>query len=196
MGRSSRSKAEQNHARIVDAAIALFREHGVAAVSIADIMTGAGMTPGGFYKHFASKDALAAKACGVSFMRAAEAWKAKARTAEDGGHDALRALVAYYFTPKRPEGTCPMIALGQDAAAHPPGHPLRVAYREGVSQLFATYVEVAEAVAKPPMARGQAAMLFAAMVGSNLLARVVGKELWIEQMQDLVLDAVDADKGR
>jgi DNA-binding transcriptional regulator YbjK len=58
MGRSSRAQAEQSRMRIVDAATALFRRHGVDAVSIADIMKAADMTQGGFYKHFTSKDAL------------------------------------------------------------------------------------------------------------------------------------------
>ena len=69
MGRSSRSQANANRVRIVEVASGLFRAHGIEAVSISDIMKAAGMTQGGFYKHFASKDALAAEACELAFTR-------------------------------------------------------------------------------------------------------------------------------
>jgi len=190
MGRSSRSQAEQNRARIVDVATDLFREHGVAAVSIADIMTAAGMTQGGFYTHFPSKEALAAEACTTAFLQSVESWKKKARRAEDGG-SALRELVAYYFAPKPPEWTCPMVALGQDAAAQSPDHPLHEAYSDGVKRLLEAFSEVAEANEKPSMPREQVIMLFTAMVGANLLARAVGNKPWIAEMKELVLGSVD-----
>ena len=58
MGRSSAEQALRNRARIVEGASRLFRERGVEAVSVADIMAAVEMTVGGFYKHFASKEAL------------------------------------------------------------------------------------------------------------------------------------------
>ena len=70
MGRSSRSQASANRVRIVEVASGLFRAHGIEAVSISDVMKAAGMTQGGFYKHFASKDALAAEACELAFTKA------------------------------------------------------------------------------------------------------------------------------
>lgn len=62
MGRSSRQQADANRARIVEIASGLFRARGIEAVSIGDVMKAAGLTQGGFYRHFASKDALAAEA--------------------------------------------------------------------------------------------------------------------------------------
>ena len=59
MGRSSQEKAQENRARILQNASQLFRQHGVENVSIADVMAACGMTVGGFYKHFASKQANA-----------------------------------------------------------------------------------------------------------------------------------------
>ena len=55
MGRSNRSQADENRARILQVVSGLFRAHGVEAVGIADVMKAAGMTQGGFYKHFPSK---------------------------------------------------------------------------------------------------------------------------------------------
>lgn len=60
MGRSSQEKAGENRQRILDAAERLFRAHGIDGVSIADVMRECGLTVGGFYKHFTSKDDLAA----------------------------------------------------------------------------------------------------------------------------------------
>ncbi len=191
MGRSSRSQAEQNRARIVAAATGLFRRRGVAAVSIADIMAAAGMTQGGFYKHFPSKDALAAEACTTAFARSEEAWKEAARQEDDGGKDALRDLVTYYFAPKPPEKTCPMIALGQDAATGEADQPLREAYREGARRLFEAFGAAAETNAATALPRERVVLLFAAMVGANLLARAAGGASWVEDMQEIVRRSVD-----
>ena len=62
MGRSSKEQADANRRRIVAAAGNLFRSKGYDTVGIADVMKAAGLTQGGFYKHFASKEALAAEA--------------------------------------------------------------------------------------------------------------------------------------
>lgn len=74
MGRSTQEKALENRARIVDRANALFRQRGVDNVSVSDVMGACGMTVGGFYKHFDSKDALVAQACGLAFTQALKAW--------------------------------------------------------------------------------------------------------------------------
>ncbi|WP_229073204.1 TetR/AcrR family transcriptional regulator [Actinoplanes sp. DH11] len=73
MGRVSQAQAKQNRERIVATAARLFRERGIGGVSVADVMAEAGLTHGGFYKHFASKDALAAEAVGEAFSEQAAA---------------------------------------------------------------------------------------------------------------------------
>jgi TetR/AcrR family transcriptional repressor of nem operon len=60
--RVTRERAAENRARIVDTASRLFREKGFDGVGLDAIMRGAGLTHGGFYGHFASKDVLAAEA--------------------------------------------------------------------------------------------------------------------------------------
>ncbi|WP_213767866.1 TetR family transcriptional regulator [Caballeronia sp. dw_19] len=191
MGRSTRAQADLNRERIVDVATGLFRQHGVGAVSIADIMKAAGMTQGGFYKHFPSKEALAAEACTTAFVRAVEAWKEKARQSVDGGRTALRDLVTYYFADKPPERTCPMVAFSQEAAGRASDDPLLVNYSEGVKRLFEAFAEVARAGGPPAMTREQIMLLFTSMIGANLLARAIGKEAWTEDMMAVVLGAID-----
>src|ERR1700742_853125 len=61
--RKSREEAAETRKRIVKAAACAFREKGIVATGLADLMKAAGMTHGGFYKHFESKDQLIAEAC-------------------------------------------------------------------------------------------------------------------------------------
>src|SRR5258708_32755995 len=61
--RVTREQAAANRRKIVHVASTLFRQHGFEGIGVADIMKGAGLTHGGFYGHFASKDDLAAEAC-------------------------------------------------------------------------------------------------------------------------------------
>ncbi|MGB0904935.1 MAG: TetR family transcriptional regulator, partial [Mangrovicoccus sp.] len=62
MARQSKAEKQKSHARILEAAAQVFREKGIEATSLADVMTAAGLTHGGFYRHFASKEALVAAA--------------------------------------------------------------------------------------------------------------------------------------
>ena len=151
MGRSSRQQAAQNRDRIVNTATRLFREHGVDNVSIADIMAAADMTPGGFYKHFASKDALAAEACELAFTKAVEKWRRVAQDAADHGRDVAYAITTYYLAPKLPEMTCPMVALATDVAKRAPDDPLRSAYSAGVRSLFDTFAKLATTPRRPDL---------------------------------------------
>ena len=75
MPRVSRAQTEANHQAIEAAASRLFRERGLDGVTVADVMAEAGLTHGGFYTHYESKDALAASACESAFAFAAEKWR-------------------------------------------------------------------------------------------------------------------------
>src|SRR5215471_2247478 len=68
--RVSREKMNENRERVLDAAAELFRSRGLEGVSVVEIMDAAGLTHGGFYRHFNSKDDLAAQACSRAFEQA------------------------------------------------------------------------------------------------------------------------------
>ena len=93
MGRVSKAQAALNRQHIVETACRLFRQHGVEGVSIADIMAAAGLTPGGFYKHFASKEVLVDEAFALAFQQAMGAWDQVAQRERPDGDSALAALV-------------------------------------------------------------------------------------------------------
>ena len=77
----SRAEKEKTHKRIVKIAAKRFREEGLARVAIAELMKEAGLTVGGFYKHFDSRDDLVAEAVGSAFGT----WKRQADAAASGG---------------------------------------------------------------------------------------------------------------
>src|SRR5438093_12740477 len=90
--RVSRKEAEANRERVVEVASALYRKHGFDGIGVADIMKKAGLTHGGFYGHFGSKDDLAAEACTCSLWGSWDSWIS---ASENGGFERA---VAYYCT--------------------------------------------------------------------------------------------------
>jgi len=110
--RTSREETARNREKILGIAGRLFRERGLDGVSLAEIMATAGLTHGGFYRHFPSKEALAAEAC----ARVAEGTDANWCNARDAAaEDALRALIDRYLTPEHRESAatgCIYAALG------------------------------------------------------------------------------------
>jgi TetR/AcrR family transcriptional repressor of nem operon len=176
MGRSTKEQADANRRRIVAAAGNLFRSRGYDAVGIADVMKAAGMTQGGFYKHFASKEALAAEAWSEGFALSSAFWKRKERGAPAAD------IIDYYLAPKPPEHRCPMVAHGEEAARMAEGCELRGVYAEGARGLYETFMDAA----KGSMTKDRARLLFAAMVGANMLGRATGDVEWAAALRKTV----------
>ena len=197
MGRSSAEQALQNRARIVEGASRLFRERGVEAVSVADIMAAAEMTVGGFYKHFASKEALVEEATGQAFDEASALW-AGILDRPDHEARAVRArLVAQYLRPN-PQRHCPIIAFAPHAASPETSAPSRSAYDRGTGALLekffaATAAEGAEA--DPAQADPEALLLFAAMIGARVLGEAAGEVDWVQALRKAVIDAAERGAG-
>ncbi len=113
--RVSREVMAQRHDEIISETSKMLRQRGIVGTSLADLMAAAGLTHGGFYKHFDSKDALVAEATERIFA------EINTRFAEGvqshGAKAALKAYVADYLTlshVKRPELGCPVSAFGPD----------------------------------------------------------------------------------
>jgi TetR/AcrR family transcriptional repressor of nem operon len=127
MGRVSQAQAQENRKRIVETAARLFRERGVAGVSVADVMAEVGLTHGGFYKQFASKDALVAEAIGQAFGD------------QRGRLDTVdrETFVREYLSPEHrdsPGDGCPAAGFGGDLAHEERGSAAVPAYAEGIEQ--------------------------------------------------------------
>ncbi len=173
MSRVSREQAAENRARVVAVASALFRRQGIENVGIDELMSEAGLTRGGFYGQFGSKDDLAGEACAHAFEGAERIWNGL--DASDGA-GRLQRLAEFYFAPKPAGGECPMATLGGDAARAPSGGPLRRAFTDGLRRL--ARVLTGERADDRPLA------LLAAMVGAAMLRRA-------SEDTDLA-DAIDA----
>jgi len=175
MPRVSRAETAKHRIAIAEAASRLFRESGFGNVSVAEVMGAAGLTHGGFYGHFASKDALAAAACAHGFADGVESWTKRVAKSPD---DPRGALVRGYLSDAHraaPAHGCPLSGLGVDVARAPADRPVRAAYLDGLNQL----VEIL-AAAQPETdapARRQAALAdLAALVGAMVLARATAGE--------------------
>lgn len=187
MGRSSRQQADENRQRIIDQAEAAVRGGGVAAVSISEIMARAGMTQGGFYNHFESKDALIAEACLSGFARSVHNWKSKVGPPRSLASGALKRLVSYYLRKKPAEQGCPMVALGQDASPHHGSGELNRAYKTGVEQLFTTFKEIVRSDPSCSISEEELLVAFSAMVGANMLSRATGDKKWASGVEKGIL---------
>src|ERR1700683_390517 len=123
MPRVSRAVTEKNRAAIERVSARLFREQGLQGVSVADLMAAAGLTHGGFYGHFESKDALATVACTKAFDEAVERWESRISATTDR-KSALTALVNGYLSSRNRAmvgSGCPLAAFSRSAGRHPGG---------------------------------------------------------------------------
>lgn len=170
--RVSRAQAEENRQTVINVASRLFREHGFDGIGLKDLMEGAGLTQGAFYKQFESKDDLAAQASRRALENALQRWTA---AAEANPEDPLGAVVAFYLSmghrTERMDG-CPVVALGSDAARQ--GAEVKASFEAGIRDYLALLGGwLGEAGGEP----GRKAMaVLATMVGAVLLSRAVDDE--------------------
>lgn len=162
--RKSRAEAAETRGRIVTAAAGAFRAHGIVATGLADLMKAAGLTHGGFYKHFRSKDQVVAEAC-------AEAMRTL--LAQLDAAPSLGGAVRTYLSPRHrddPASGCPLAALGSELARS--DEKTRAAATEGFLKLVAILAEKSGAV-PPAAARRRALAAVSTMIGAVTMSRVV-----------------------
>ncbi len=166
----SREQFAENRQSILDVAGRLFREKGFDGVSVVDIMKGAGLTHGGFYGHFASKDDLIAQACARALSGPAGAWTQIVKQRPD---NAGAAIVESYLSAKhrdRPGTGCLLAALGPDIARK--SKPVRQAFTEGVRARLAILATAMTGRSRAAKQRKALAVL-SGLVGALILARAV-----------------------
>ena len=185
--RQSRQATAESRARIVNAASQLFRKQGLEATGVADIMQAAGLTHGGFYRHFPSKDALAAEAVAAAFAERTRVLSPDG-TPPDAG--ALKAYVERYLSDghlAHPETGCPMAALASEAA-HAPAET-QAAFAEGGEGLIDLIARASSDDALADEAgRARALRLMASLVGAVAIARAVGASKMAGEVLSAVLD--------
>jgi TetR/AcrR family transcriptional regulator, transcriptional repressor for nem operon len=163
----SRAQAEENRERILDNAAQLFRERGFDGIGLNDLMQAAGLTRGGFYGHFESKDDLAAQATRRALQANREQWKQQTDRS-------LAAWVKAYLSDAhrdQPGAGCGLVALAGDAARGGPA--VKEVFAEGVENLVAA-LQPQLPGADDAERREQALAMLAMLVGALLLSRAVG----------------------
>lgn len=186
MGRSSKAGALMTRDKIVEAASRLFRQRGVGDVSIAEIMCAAGLTVGGFYKHFASKEALVRATMDLAFAQAVQYWRAIA--AEAGAYGRTEKLVGQYLQGHPPQFNCPMTAFAPHIGRDSADVATIDCYSGGVARLLDVFDgEVPDADTHGHSSENL--VLFAAMVGAAMLTKAGAKSDWGRDLHDAILEA-------
>ena len=165
------SKKELTHARILDAAARAIRRKGFDGVGVADVMKEAGLTHGGFYAHFESREAMLAEA--LARAGSAGAASLSKRMEGRGGHGAtaLRAVIESYLSDSHLTGSesgCPVAAL----ASEMPRQSLQL--RHASAERVEALIERVRRALPAPRAREDAVVIVSTMVGALQLARVLG----------------------
>ena len=170
--------------RIVQSARRLFNRHGFSEVSIDDIMAGAGLTRGGFYNHFRTKDELYAEAVTlVMDCNPSEAWDDVEIDFNAQGAQLARQIVDGYLSRRHYEDIdvqCPLIALPSDVARGGPA--VKTAFRkvfESMVTVFAAGLEGGEAAA-----RKRAMGIATLCVGGMVLARAVDDDGLADEIRE------------
>src|ERR1700704_5267531 len=115
--RKSKAETAKTREHILEAASAQFLSHGITEAGLARLMKAAGLTHGGFYRHFASKDQLVAEACSAAIATMTE--RVASGASRKRGRKGLETAVADYLSAEHrdnPRDGCPLAALGSEMA--------------------------------------------------------------------------------
>lgn len=172
--RVSREEMDRSHARIVQEASRLFRANGIENTSVADVMRASGLTHGGFYRHFESKDALVRAAIQSAFSQLKDLIDQNLH--EEAAGNALALYHRFYLSDRhlsQPGEACPVAILAGEVARAAP--QLKGVFGTGVKQMIDT---VAQHRSRPAVKerRVKATREFAMLVGAAVIARACDPE--------------------
>lgn len=168
--------------RIVEVASKQLRKDGVGASGVAGLMASAGLTHGGFYSHFPSKDALIEEALGAAFDQV----KAWIGSVAESNEDKFEAVIRAYLSPKHrdnPETGCVAGALAPEIARHSPA--VREMFTKSTVEHIEMLATLLPASATPQARRSVAMAIIAGTTGMIQLARAVDDE----ELSDEILES-------
>ena len=185
---NSRVEKARNHERILELAAARFREVGIDGVGVADLMKEAGLTHGGFYRHFGSRDEMVAE---VVERAMASGRKALDRMTPKGERqDVIAGLIDFYLSPAHRDSlptSCPVTALARDVARS--NDRARSAYTQSVAVFLELFTRLAVGD-RPKVRRAKAVGALSTLVGALSLARAVNdEELSAEILKSAAVEA-------
>lgn len=169
--RKSRKEAAETRERIVESASQEFRRNGIDGTGLSELMAAAGLTHGGFYKHFASKEQVVAESVSCGIHSLLDLWKGTLST-EPPDKGLQSAITTYLSTGHREDVACgcPFAALASDIARS--GDSVREAATTGfiaiVDAIAGQFTDLSRAAA-----RKEALWIFTSMMGAVMMARLV-----------------------
>ncbi|MEM5461649.1 TetR/AcrR family transcriptional regulator [Paraburkholderia phytofirmans] len=178
--KKSKVETAETRRRIVEVATRAFRANGIHATGVAEIMSAAGMTHGGFYRHFASKDQLVAEACAAGMEAVVES----AEAAAEGGEEAFLKHIQTFLSDETPDDClagCPLVAMGSELAR------ADMETRRAASQGFRELIDIIASQAShndTASTTGDAMFTLSAIIGAVTMSRIVDDP----DFSDLILD--------
>ena len=194
------TKGEETRRKIVAAAAPIFNKHGYEGSSLSGLMEATGLKKGGIYRHFSSKEELAAEAFDYTWDAA---WKARLLHVDEKttGVDKLKQLIAN-FVDYRPSvaGGCPVLNTAVDADD---GNPV---LRARVEKALQSWKARLQKIVKKAVERGEirpgvdpkavATLIIAALEGALMISRIEGNDSALRQVQAHLNDYLDGFVGR
>jgi TetR/AcrR family transcriptional regulator, transcriptional repressor for nem operon len=186
--RYSKEHKQETHARIVKKASVRLREKGAHGIGVADLMKEAGLTHGGFYAHFDSREALVIEAFAYAMDRSTERWR---KIAEQTPPDKrLATIVDSYLTPVHrddPGHGCAVPTLGAEIARESP--KTRKAFSAKLEQMIDMMADQILDVPRK-VARKQAIAALTTMMGTLVLSRIAGNGEFSDEILSAGREAV------
>jgi TetR/AcrR family transcriptional regulator, transcriptional repressor for nem operon len=182
----SREQAAENRLRVLETAARLFREKGFDGIGVADLMNTAGLTHGGFYGQFSSKEDLAAQACARALADSEKKWE---RLTADKGKDPLKTFAESYLSARHRDDAgngCAFVALGAEAPRW--GRAVQRVFTEGLLARVARLIKLVPGQSEKAR-RARAIATMASLVGGVVLARAVDDP----KLSDEILQAVKSE---
>ncbi len=182
--RVSREQAAENREKIITTAAKLFREKGFDGIGVADLMKASGLTHGGFYGHFNSKEDLMAQACERAVDELLQAGRERSKESKDSPYHAFLKNYLSIEHRDQPGAGCLMAALGAEAARQ--NKTVRSAFTQSAKRLASALIEIIPAANKKK-ARENALVTLSMLVGAQTIARAMDDEETSQEVLALVL---------
>jgi TetR/AcrR family transcriptional regulator, transcriptional repressor for nem operon len=194
MPRVSRKEADQHREDVLSAASRLFLEHGIDGVSVPAVMAEAGLTHGGFYGHFDSKEALVAEACERAFKERTTIYDGIHQRNGSDKRAARLEFIKRYTTKAHRDAIglgCPAAAMCGDMAREEPKGQIRNAFAAGFNAMVERLTPILSKK-KKAAARQDALAQIAMLVGAVVLSRSTrGSPLSDEIIQSVRSELLD-----
>jgi TetR/AcrR family transcriptional repressor of nem operon len=186
--KKSKAETAQTRKRILEVASQAFKSNGIEATGVAEVMSAVGLTHGGFYRHFGSKEQLVAEACGISLAGLVQGYE----EAAEGGRESFVKHIQSHLSPEYRddrENGCPIVAMGSELVRA--DDATRATASKGLRELLDRIARWIPGKDRD-LAADEAIIVLTNMIGAVTVSRIVDDE----KLSDRILDVVRKQIGR